>query len=92
MQTKLNQNKAEVWSQENCPACQEAKRLLTSYAIEYTECMIGVGTYTKKDLIEKVPNARSVPQIFLDGEYVGGLPELKKRLAVNDNYKTTTMG
>jgi glutaredoxin 3 len=92
MQTKLKQNKAEVWSQTNCPACQEAKRLLTSYAIEYTECMIGVGTYSKKDLIEKVPNARSVPQIFLDGEYVGGLQELKKRLAVHDNYKTTTMG
>ena len=54
--------------------------------------MVGGGTYTKKDLIEKVPNARSVPQIFLDGEYVGGLPELKKRLALNDNYKTTTMG
>jgi glutaredoxin len=54
--------------------------------------MIGVGTYTKKDLIEKVPNARSVPQIFIGGEYIGGLPELKKRLLVNDNYKTTTMG
>lgn len=92
MQTKLNQNSAEVWSQTNCPACQEAKRLLTAYAIEYTECMVGGGTYTKKDLIEKVPNARSVPQIFLGGEYVGGLTELKKRLAVNDNYKTTSMG
>jgi glutaredoxin 3 len=92
MQTRLNPNKAEVWSQTNCPACQEAKRLLTSYAIEYTECMIGVGTYTKKDLIEKVPNARSVPQIFIGGEYIGGLPELKKRLLLNYNYKTTTMG
>ena len=92
MQTKLNPNKAEIWSQTNCPACQEAKRLLTSYAIEYTEFMLGAGTYTKKDLIEKVPNARSVPQIFIGGEYIGGLPELKKRFAVNDNYKTTTMG
>lgn len=91
MQTRSQQNKAEVWSQTNCPACQEAKRLLSSFGIEYTEQMIG-GNVTKKDLIEKVPNARSVPQIFLDGEYVGGLPELKKRLAVNDNYKTTTMG
>ena len=91
MQTKSQQNKAEVWSQTNCPACQEAKRLLTSFGIEYTEQMLGQNA-TKKDLIEKVPNARSVPQIFLDGEYVGGLPELKKRLAVNDNYKTTTMG
>ena len=91
MQTKSQQNKAEVWSQTNCPACQEAKRLLTSFGIEYTEQMIGENV-TKKDLIEKVPNARSVPQIFLDGEYVGGLTELKKKLAVNDNYKTTTMG
>jgi glutaredoxin len=91
MQTRSQQNKAEVWSQTNCPACQEAKRLLASFGIEYTEQMVG-GNVTKKDLIEKVPNARSVPQIFLDGEYVGGLPELKKRLAVNDNYKTTTMG
>jgi glutaredoxin 3 len=92
MQKKLSQNKAEVWSQPNCPACQEAKRLLTSYAIEYDECMLGEGTYTKKDLIEKVPNARSVPQIFIGSEYIGGLAELKKRLAINDNYKTTTMG
>ena len=92
MQTKSQQNKAEVWSQTNCPACQEAKRLLASYGIEYYECMIGVNGYTKKDLIDKVPNARSVPQIFLDGEYVGGLTELKKKLAVNDNYKTTTLG
>lgn len=91
MQTKLQQNKAEVWSQTNCPACQEAKRLLTSFGIEYAEMMLGENV-TKKDLIEKVPNARSVPQIFLDGKYVGGLQELKKKLAVNDNYKTTTMG
>jgi len=91
MPTRLNQNKAEVWSQTNCPACQEAKRLLTSYAIEYDECMIDAGTYTKKDLIEKVPNARSVPQIFIGDEYIGGLAELKKRLLINDNYKTTTM-
>jgi len=92
MQKKLIKNNAEVWSQPNCPACTEAKRLLTSFAIEYTECMLGDGKYSKKDLIEKVPNARSVPQIFLDGEHIGGLPELKKRLAINDNYKTTTMG
>jgi glutaredoxin 3 len=92
MQTKSSQTKAEVWSQTNCPACQEAKRLLISYAIEYTEYMIDGSTYTKKDLIEKVPNARSVPQIFLDGEYVGGLQELKRKFAIHDNHKTTQMG
>jgi glutaredoxin len=54
--------------------------------------LVHTSSQTKKDLIEKVPHARSVPQIFIGGEYIGGLPELKKRFAVNDNYKTTTMG
>ena len=46
--------------------------------------MIGINGCTKKDLIDAVPTARSVPQIFLDGKYVGGLPELKQIL-LNDN-------
>jgi glutaredoxin 3 len=89
MQTNSTKS-AEVWSQTNCPACTEAKRLLDLHGVQYTECMIGVNGYTKKDLIEKVPHARSVPQIFLGGNYVGGLQELKKKLA-DDNNKNTEL-
>jgi glutaredoxin len=85
MLKKLPQINAEVWSQENCPACVEAKRLLAQRDIKYQECMLSMTGYTKKDLIAKVPNARSVPQIFLDGEYIGGLQELKRELAKHDN-------
>lgn len=85
MQKKLNHLKAEVWSQTNCPACQEAKRLLDQRAIAYTECMIGINGYTKKDLIAKVPDARSVPQIFINGKLIGGLHELKRELLQHDN-------
>lgn len=89
MQTNSTKT-AEVWSQTNCPACTEAKRLLERNGVQITEKMLGINGYTKKDLIEKVPNARSVPQIFLDGVYVGGLNELKQKLA-NDNNKNTSM-
>jgi glutaredoxin 3 len=75
---------AVVWSQTNCPACVEAKRLLDNRAIKYKDCVIGIG-YTKKDLIERVPDAKNVPQIFLNGEYVGGLVELKRKLLEYDN-------
>jgi glutaredoxin 3 len=85
MLKKLPQINAEVWSQENCPACTEAKRLLDQHAIRYSERMLMVNGYTKEDLLAKVPNARSVPQIFLDNKYIGGLPELKKELARYDN-------
>ena len=88
MQTNLHKT-AEVWSQTNCPACTEAKRLLDSKGITYQVKMLGVDV-TKKDLIDVVPHARSVPQIFVNGEYVGGLQELKQKLA-NDNNKNTSM-
>jgi len=85
MPKNLSNLTAEVWSQTNCPACSEAKRLLEARSVRYTECMIGINGYTKKDLISKVPDARSVPQIFINGKYVGGLRELKQELAFYDN-------
>jgi glutaredoxin 3 len=88
MLTKYQQTKAEVWSQTNCPACSEAKKLLERYGIQYSERMIGINGYTKKDLVDRIPEARSVPQIFLGGEYIGGLTELKKAL-LSDNNKQT---
>jgi len=71
--------KAIVYSKYNCPYCDQAKALLTQKGIEFEERKIGDG-YSKEDLLEAVPNARSVPQIFLDEELVGGFTELRARL------------
>ena len=71
--------KAIVWSKYHCPYCDQAKALLSSKGIQFEEKKIGDG-YTKEELLEAVPTARSVPQIFLDGELVGGFTELKQKL------------
>ena len=71
--------KAIVWSKYHCPFCDQAKALLKQKGIEFEERKIGDG-FTKEDLLEAVPTARTVPQIFLDGELVGGFTELKQRL------------
>jgi glutaredoxin 3 len=72
---------AVVWSQPNCKYCTMAKQLLLSKGYSYTEKKIGEGeAYKKKDLLAEVPNARSVPQIFLDGKYIGGYEDLVKAL------------
>jgi glutaredoxin len=71
--------KAVVWSRDMCAHCEQAKGLLKMKGIEFEEKKVGHG-YTKEDLLEAVPTARTVPQIFLDGELVGGFQELKKRL------------
>ena len=70
--------KAVVWSRDNCPFCVQAKALLTQKGIEYEEKKIGEG-YSKEDLLEAVPTAQTIPQIFLDDEYVGGFKELRAR-------------
>jgi len=72
--------KAVVWSKPQCPYCDQAKALLTQKGIAFEERKIGSG-YTREDLLEAVPTARSVPQIFLDDELIGGFAELKQHLA-----------
>jgi glutaredoxin len=71
---------AIVWSSVGCTWCEKAKALLKSKGIAYEERKIGSG-YQKEDLLEAVPGARTVPQIFLDGEYIGGFDQLAIRLA-----------
>ena len=72
--------KAIVWSKYNCPYCDQAKALLKMKGIPFEEKKIGDG-YTKEDLLEAVPTARTVPQIFLDEELIGGFTELKSKLS-----------
>jgi len=71
--------KAIVWSKDACPFCVQAKALLDSKGIEYEERNV-MKDWTKEQLLEAVPNARTLPQIFLDEEYVGGFNDLKSRL------------
>ena len=71
--------KAILWSKYHCPHCEQAKALLKSKGIAFEERKIGDG-YTKEELLEAVPTARTVPQIFIDGELVGGFTELKQKL------------
>ena len=71
--------KAVVWSKDNCPFCEQAKGILKMKGIEFEEKKIGHG-FTKEDLLEAVPAARTVPQIFIDGNLIGGFTELKTHL------------
>jgi glutaredoxin len=71
--------KAIVWSKYHCPYCDQAKSLLKQKGIQFEERKIGDG-WTKEELLEAVPTARTVPQIFLDDQLIGGFTELKDYL------------
>ena len=59
-----------------CPYCDIAKALLKQKNIEFEERQIGAG-WTIQQLLESHPNVKSVPQIILNGKYIGGYQELK---------------
>ena len=69
---------ATLYSKPNCPFCVRAKKLLMDKGVEITE----VSAVENRDqLIEAVTAAtgaapRTVPQIWLDGQYIGGFTEL----------------
>jgi len=73
--------KAIVWSKNNCPFCVQAKSLLKLKGIEFEERNISTKTWTKEQLLEAVPDARTLPQIFLDDNYIGGFTELRTHLS-----------
>ena len=70
---------AIVWSKDQCPYCDQAKALLKSRGIEYEERNVSQN-WTREQLLEAVPTARTLPQIFLDEKLVGGFTELRKKL------------
>lgn len=75
-----NKMKAIVWSKPACVFCEKAKTLLKMKGIEYEERNIAQG-WKIQDLLEAAPNAKTMPQIWLDEDYVGGYNELEKKLA-----------
>jgi len=66
-----------IWSKYNCPYCDQAKALLKQRDVRFEERKIGDG-YTKEELLEAVPTARTVPQIIINGNLIGGFTELRK--------------
>ena len=76
---EVKMTQAIVWSKYHCPFCDQAKALLKQRGIPFEEKKIGDG-YTKEELLEAVPTARTVPQIFIDDQLIGGFTELKAHL------------
>ena len=76
-----------VYSKPNCPYCVRAKKLLETYSIPYTEKVVGVDV-TREELLEAAPNARTVPQIIINKEVIGGYEQLSSYME-NNNFNGT---
>ena len=79
MPTSSNIKKAVVWSQPRCPWCDRAKMLLLDRGWVIEERLIGTNA-TKDEFMAANPGARTVPQVWLNGELAGGFEQLQKVL------------
>ena len=66
----------DVYSKGYCPFCTRAKALLKNKGVEFNEMDITLGGPKKKEMMERAPTARTVPQIFIGDVHVGGYDDL----------------
>jgi glutaredoxin 3 len=66
-----------IYSKSSCPNCTAAKRLLDDKGIGYTEIDSIPGIF---EMLRIYPEARQMPQIFIEGQRVGGLAGLQQAL------------
>lgn len=68
-------NKIIIYSSTHCPYCVRAKALLNKKGLEFTEILVDSNDALREEMIEK-SQRRTVPQIFINGQHIGGCDDL----------------
>lgn len=59
-----------------CPFCLRAKALLKEKGVDFEEIDVMFDPAKRAEMTERSGGGRTVPQIFIDGEPIGGFDEL----------------
>ncbi|MGF1514451.1 MAG: glutaredoxin 3 [Elainellaceae cyanobacterium] len=68
--------KVEIYTWSMCPFCLRAKALLDDKDLDYTEYCIDGDEGARSEMAQRANGRRSVPQIFIDDQHIGGCDEL----------------
>lgn len=68
--------KVEIYTKFACPYCVRAKMLLSKKGVDFEEFDVTLGGSKRKEMQERAPDARTVPQIFIGDYHVGGSDDL----------------
>ena len=69
-------SKVEIYTWQYCPFCIRAKSLLKKKNINFTEYKIDGDEDARELLIERADGRRTLPQIFIDNDGIGGCDDL----------------
>ena len=69
--------KIEIYSTTYCPYCTRAKALMDAKDLDYTEIDVTGDDDARMALVAKSGGRKTVPQIFINGQIVGGYDDLR---------------
>ncbi len=71
-------SKVEIYTWQYCPFCIRAKSLLKKKNINFTEYKIDGDEEARELMTDRASGRRTLPQIFIDNEGIGGCDDLYK--------------
>ena len=66
----------EIYTKAFCPYCYRAQELLDQKGVEYETYILEWGSPLRDEMIKRANGRSTVPQIFINGEHVGGCDDL----------------
>ena len=66
----------EIYTTQTCPYCMAAKALLRKKGVTFTEIDVSMDPALRAAMTKRSGGGRTVPQIFIGGEHVGGCDDI----------------
>jgi len=77
----------QIWGKPACPSCEKAKQILLNRNIAFEYLQLGTD-FDRDKILETFPDARTFPQIIMNGKKIGGVDNLIQELE-DTNYNGT---
>lgn len=77
----------EIWGKPQCTYCDQAKAFCEKYKLDYVYKQLDVD-FTREEILENFPGARTFPQIIVGGKKIGGHDKLAAYIE-NTGYNGT---
>ncbi len=75
--------KIEIYTKNICIFCDRAKDLCQSKKLEYTEYNIETNPTHLPIMLKRSKGFKTMPQIFINNDFVGGFEEFKNYFNIN---------
>ncbi len=69
--------KVEIYTKKNCPYCTAAKALLDDKGVPFEEIDAEYDEDLKNQMIQRSGGRKTFPEIFINGEHIGGFDDMK---------------